>query len=94
LHVLCLDDGTPLERHHVRHMFDGARTRAGLRKVRWHDARHHFSSRRTDAGMGLLELQGELGHAEPRTTAGYYHPSAARRYDSVLDEPAEGAHGA
>jgi integrase len=85
MHVICDDEGRPWERHQIRPKFEASVARAGIRKIRWHDARHHFSSSRTDAGMPLLELQGELGHAEPRTTAGYFHPTATKRYASVLD---------
>ncbi len=66
---------TPL-RNLIRSWADGApqSDRERLEDFRWHGLRHTFATRRMKA-LNLVEVQAELGHADPRMTARYAHPT-------------------
>lgn len=49
------------------------RAMAGLQDVRLHDLRHTYAATAAGLGVGLPVIGGLLGHAGPRTTAGYAH---------------------
>lgn len=72
------DSGRPLDASRIRKRFYQALTRAGLRRVRFHDLRHTFGTHCAAAGVPLRTLQEWLGHRDYKTTLIYadYAPSA------------------
>jgi len=59
------------------------RNAAGLRDLRIHDLRHSFASFLVNHGRSLYEVQGLLGHQNPRTTMRYAHLSSSRMVDAA-----------
>jgi integrase len=52
------------------------RKKAGLPNLRLHDLRHSYASYLANDGQSLYLLQSILGHADPKMTMRYAHPSA------------------
>lgn len=71
----------------VKGSFAGARTRAGLPDVRFHDLRHTAASRLVSAHIPLSEVGKILGHTQPATTYRYVNANVetARRAAAALD---------
>jgi integrase len=56
-----------------------ARTRCGLRSVRFHDLRHAAASMMIAAGCSIMHVQRQLGHARPSMTLdtyGFLYPTS------------------
>jgi integrase len=70
--------GTPLDGAALLRAFRRYLTRAGVRKVRFHDLRHTFGTRMAAAGVPMRTLQEWMGHRDLRTTLIYadYAPGA------------------
>lgn len=66
-------DGGPLTLYAVRERLERALTKAGLRKIRWHDLRHSFASQLVSAGVPIIQVQAWLGHKTIVTTERYSH---------------------
>lgn len=63
-----------------RTAWEGARQRAGLEHVRWHDLRHSFASWLVQDGVPIPVVRQLLGHQDIKTTLRYAHwaPEAKR----------------
>lgn len=69
-----------LARHAASTWSDASATqRAGLLRMSRHWLRHTYATRAAEAGVPPDVLQAEMGHADPRTTAGYYTAQLERR---------------
>ena len=67
----------PVHASTVQRWFTRARTRAGLRRrATPHDMRRAYATHLLEDGVGIRVVQVLLGHADPRTTAGYLSVSA------------------
>lgn len=64
-----------------RGAWEGARKRAGLTHVRWHDLRHSFASWLVQDGVPIPVVRQLLGHQDIKTTLRYAHwaPEAKRQ---------------
>ncbi len=56
-----------------RKVFETAKARAGIEKLRLHDLRHTFASICISSGQNLYELQKLLGHSSSNMTQRYAH---------------------
>jgi len=71
--VFCNSDGTPLEPTTVVHShFLPTLTRAGLRRIRFHDLRHTFATLLIAQGENVKFAQSQLGHASATMTLDRY----------------------
>jgi len=61
----------------VREAFDGAKKRAGLLGLRFHDLRHTFATRLVTGGVDIVTVQRLLGHLTLAMTQRYTHPTSA-----------------
>jgi integrase len=61
----------------------GARRRAKVADLRWHDLRHTAASRMVAAGADISEVKDILGHENIATTSRYVHASADRLREVV-----------
>jgi site-specific recombinase XerD len=57
------------------------------RRVTCHTLRHTFASHLNDNGEDILVIQSLLGHASPRSTAIYIHPSQQRVREALEKLP-------
>lgn len=57
----------------LRERLERALSKAGLRKVSWHDLRHSFASQLVTAGVSLRQVQTWMGHESIVTTERYVH---------------------
>jgi integrase len=65
--------GKPMEhRNLIRRIFEPALTRAGLRKVRFHDLRHSYAAALISAGENPKWIQKQLGHSSIMVTMDTY----------------------
>jgi integrase len=62
-------------------------SRAGLRRIRWHDCRHSFASQLVMGGTPLRQVQEWLGHSTITMTMRYSHlaPGGGREHLVALD---------
>jgi integrase len=65
--------GAPLDRTKTTRRYQKACSKAGVRRVRFHDLRHTFATRLASRGVPLRTLQEYLGHADINTTQIYAH---------------------
>jgi site-specific recombinase XerD len=71
--------GAPMRPAAINELFTALSRRAGLdRLVHPHMLRHGFASDVLDAGGTVDEVQELLGHASPRSSQVYLHPSPVR----------------
>lgn len=59
----------------IRSAWEGARTRAGLVGLRFHDLRHTFATRLIERGVDPVRVQRLLGHSTLLVTQRYLHAS-------------------
>lgn len=65
------------------------RTIPGARSVRLHDLRHWVATDMLQRGIPLIDVAGQLGHSNPRTTAAVYaHVMPGRGGDAARDRAA------
>jgi integrase len=57
----------------IQRAWEGARDRAGLHGMRFHDWRHSAASALINAGVDLYTVGRVLGHKDARSTARYSH---------------------
>ncbi len=79
-------EGKPLKS--IRTAFENARSRAGIKNLRFHDLRHTFATRLVLAGVDLASVSKLLGHSTIQMTMRYAHPTpeALKNAVSKLDE--------
>ncbi|MEX2659956.1 MAG: tyrosine-type recombinase/integrase [Acidimicrobiales bacterium] len=65
--------GQPLSAAGLDEIVDGARRRAGIRRLTCHQLRHTCFTRLREAGMALEAIQAQAGHASIETTRVYLH---------------------
>jgi integrase len=65
--------GQPLTAAGLDEIVDGARKRAGLRRLTCHQLRHTCFTRLREAGMALEAIQAQAGHASIESTRIYLH---------------------
>lgn len=71
----------------VKRSFTAARTKAGLKDVRFHDLRHTAATRLVGAHIPLSEVGRVLGHTQANTTCRYVNANVetAKRAAAALD---------
>ena len=65
--------GGPLDGSALRRRYDAAVTRAGVKRLTWHELRHTFGTIAANAALSPSELQTWMGHADLKTTQRYLH---------------------
>ena len=80
--VFVGETGGYLDGSALRRRYDAALTRAGLRRLRFHDLRHTFGTRMI-AKADIRRVQEWMGHADVQTTMKYLH-YAPRAEDARL----------
>jgi len=71
--VFCTKNGTPLNPHNMYNReFLPTLTRAGLRRIRFHDLRHTYTTLMIAQGENVKYIQRQLGHASIQTTLDTY----------------------
>jgi hypothetical protein len=73
--------------------FESVLTRAGLRRIRFHDLRHTFASLSIEAGVDAKTLQGIMGHSSIIVTMdvyGHLYTSSFERASLALDNHVSG----
>ncbi len=67
----------------IKRAFKGARSRAGIPDLRFHDLRHTFATRLIERGVDLITVKELLGHGSVRMTVRYTHSNRERKRDAV-----------
>jgi len=71
--VFPSEAGTPIEMNNFsERVFKPLLTRAGLRKIRFHDLRHTFSSLLIQGGASLAYVRDQMGHSSIQVTMDIY----------------------
>ncbi len=87
--VFCAKEGSPLDpRNFIEREFWSALSRAGLRRVRFHDLRHTYTALMIAQGANIKFIQSQLGHASIQTTLdryGHLLPEVQRGVGERLD---------
>jgi integrase len=87
--VFCTKQGGPIDpRHLVEREFLPTLSRAGLRRVRFHDLRHTYTALMIAQGANIKFIQSQLGHASIQTTLdryGHLLPEVQRGVGERLD---------
>jgi integrase/recombinase XerD len=65
--------GQPLSAYGIDEVVEGARARAGLKRLTCHQLRHTCFTRLREAGMALEALQAQAGHRSIESTRIYLH---------------------
>lgn len=91
--VFCSEVGGLLHPHNLRdRVFYGLLTKAGIRKVRFHDLRHTFASLLLQNGESPVYVKEQLGHASIQITVdvyGHLIPGGNKQAVDRLDLPVE-----
>ncbi len=90
--VFCTKVGTPIEhRNMIEREFWPTLTRAGLRRIRFHDLRHTYTALMIAQGAHVKFIQSQLGHASVQMTLDRYghllpeaHAGAGDRLDAQV----------
>jgi len=80
-YVFCNPKGQPLKE--IRHTFDSACRKAGIRDFRFHDLRHSAASFMAMGGVSLLAIGTILGHKTASMTKRYSHLSPGHLQGAV-----------
>ena len=87
--VFCTKEGSPIDpRNLIEREFWPALSRAGLRRVRFHDLRHTYTALMIAQGANIKFIQSQLGHASIQTTLdryGHLLPEVQRGVGERLD---------
>jgi integrase len=87
--VFCAGNGEPIHpRNLIEREFWPTLTRAGLRRIRFHDLRHTYTALMIAQGFHAKFIQAQLGHASIQTTLdryGHLLPDAQRAAGERLD---------
>ena len=87
--VFCTGDGTPMDAQNmVKRQFLPALSRAGLRRIRFHDLRHTYTTLLIAQGENVKFIQSQLGHTSIEMTLdryGHLLPDAHRGVGQRLD---------
>jgi integrase len=86
--------GKPLDRHNLlTRVLWPALTRAGLRRIRWHDLRHSYAATLISRGENIKFVQKQLGHSSIQITLDIYghllpetEKDAAQRIETAFGE--------
>ena len=70
------DDGSPLTRVAVSHLFHRRAVAVGFTRLRVHDLRHTFGTRLGDSGASPYEIARLMGHSNVQTSMRYVHLGA------------------
>ena len=71
--IFCNEDGKPLWRSDFeRRVFHKIFSKAGLRRIRFHDLRHTFASRLLQNGESPAYVKGQMGHHSIKVTVDIY----------------------
>jgi integrase len=85
--VFASERGTPLDgRNMVRVIFEPAKKRAGIKRLRFHDLRHSYASVLIDKGVHPKTISELLGHASVAITMDRYSHLFDRAYTDVSKE--------
>lgn len=76
--------GQPLSTAGLDEIMEGARLRAGLRRVTCHQLRHTCLTRLREAGMPLEALQAQAGHRSIESTRVYLHLASGWLVDEYV----------
>lgn len=71
--AVCARRFTPCPKITIQRAWEGARDRAGLHGMHFHDWRHSAASALVNAGVDLYTVGRILGHKDSRSTARYSH---------------------
>jgi len=89
--VFPSEAGTPIEMNNFsERVFKPLLSRAGLRKIRFHDLRHSYGSLLIQAGASLAYVRDQMGHSSIQVTVdiyGHLIPGANVAYVDKLDTP-------
>jgi integrase len=72
----------------LNHGFRPALSRAGIRKVRFHDLRHSFASNLLAAGVDVVTVSKALGHAKVHITLTTYAHAVPKARHGAADRMA------
>jgi site-specific recombinase XerD len=75
--VFCHTDGRPMQ--DFRSSWDSVVGEAGLDDYHFHDNRHSFATNLALVGATLKDIQGMIGHDDPRSTNRYAHLAEERQ---------------
>jgi integrase len=67
----------------IRSAFEGARERAGVPELRFHDLRHTYATRLVESGCDIVLIQKLLGHSTLLVTQRYTHACENRMREAV-----------
>lgn len=81
--AVCARHFEPCPKITIQRAWEGARKRAGLEGMRFHDWRHSAASELINAGIDLYTVGQVLGHADPRSTQRYAHLAIGTLTDAV-----------
>jgi integrase len=91
--VFCSEVGGLLHPHNIRdRVFYGLLTKAGLRKVRFHDLRHTFASLLLQNGESIVYVKEQMGHSSIQITVdlyGHLIPGGNKQAVDRLDTPVD-----
>jgi integrase len=91
--VFCSEVGGLLHPHNIRdRVFYGLLTKAGLRKVRFHDLRHTFASLLLQNGESPVYVKEQMGHSSIQITVdlyGHLIPGGNKQAVDRLDTPVD-----
>ena len=82
-YVFCNSKGQPLRE--IKHVFNSACRKAGIRDFRFHDLRHSAASFMAMGGVSLLAIGTILGHKTASMTKRYSHLSPGHLQDAVAE---------
>ena len=96
--VFCNEHGGPVDGDNLRHrVFYKLLSKAGLRRVRFHDLRHTFASHLLQQGESPAYVKEQMGHSSIQVTVdiyGHLIPGANRQAVDRLDDATERNPGA
>ncbi len=88
--VFCNKEGNPVDpSHFIQREFEPALSRAGLRRIRFHDLRHTYATLLIAQNENIKFIQSQLGHASITTTIdryGHVLPNAHHGFGDRLDK--------